>query len=249
MKIKLILMCIVAYLVFLVVKMPASFALQFLPESSGVKLSNVSGSIWQGRASSAFIRGETIDGLEWQIKPFNLFWGSLAADVKFGSRQGIAGEGGVSYGLSGASASDLNITMPASKAMKYITLPMPIKASGMLDLTLHSASQGTPFCSDLDGVLFWTDADVKGPMGQIALGDPKVKLGCDQGGLTGIIDQKSDHLNLNAKAFLADVAQYRVEGELTPGKSLDPKIAQGLPFIGEKTKTGSFLIKLNTIKG
>ena len=82
--IKPILLCVLLYLVFVVVLMPAKWAVQFIPKNAGVEPSGVSGTIWQGQAQQLMLRGEQIDKVQWQVKPLALLTGQLAADVKFG---------------------------------------------------------------------------------------------------------------------------------------------------------------------
>ncbi|MCE2573549.1 type II secretion system protein N [Motilimonas eburnea] len=245
--IKPIILCVLLYLVFLIILMPAKWAVQFLPKTSGVEPSGVTGTIWHGQAQQLMLRGEQIDKVQWQVKPLALLSGRLAADLKFGQGKGITGKGEIAYGLSGAQANDFNLTVPVQRVMKYLPLPMPVEAQGMLDLNIKSAAQGTPFCDNLDGYLFWTDASVALPMGEVILGDPRVKLECEKGGLAAIIDQQSDHLEISMKTWLPNDKHYRVEGEIKGGEKLAPAISQALDWIGPKQASGGYRISLSNI--
>ncbi|MDO6527363.1 type II secretion system protein N [Motilimonas sp. 1_MG-2023] len=246
-RLKPLLICLSLYGLFLVYLMPAKWAFQFIPGNLGIELSGVSGSVWQGKAEQVMVRGENIEKLQWQVKPWSLFTARLAADVKFGRGKGLAGKGELAYGFSGGEASDLTVTVPVQRVIKYLPLPMPIEAQGLLDLKIKSVSQGQPFCQQLDGFLFWTDASVTMPMGEVILGDPKVKLECENGGLAAILDQQSDHLTISMKSWLPNQQQYRVEGEIKGGKSLAPAISQALDWIGPQQENGSYRISLSNI--
>lgn len=248
-KLKPVLICIALYLVFLVCLMPAKWVTQFIPKNSGIELTGVSGTIWGGQAQQVMIRGEHVDKLQWQLKPWALFTARLAADVKFGQgNRGLLGHGELAYGFSGAELTDFNLSLPVARVIKYLPLPMPVEAQGLLDLSIKSAQQGQPFCQQLDGFLFWTDASVSTPMGAVILGDPKVKLECDEkGGLAAILDQESDHLTISMKSWLPNQQQYRVEGEIKGGPALAPAISQALDWIGPQQENGSYRISLSNI--
>ncbi len=245
-KVKLVLGCLSVYLLFLIVLLPANWVSQFLPEKQRLNLSAVSGTIWQGQVQQVTFRGESIENISWKLNPLQLFTGKLVVDLDFGKGLGISGKGELAYGISGLSAKNFFLSIPAGTLVKYLPIPVPVEANGMLDLTIKHATQGTPYCESLDGNLVWGNARASTPMGALVLNDVNLKLGCEKGELTGVVQQSSEQLNLSAKAWLLDGFKYRLEGDITPGQGLPPQIEQALTWLGPKTDSGAILLKFSS---
>ena len=120
----LVLLGIVAWLVFLVVQMPASYAIAHGAPPPGVVLEDVHGTLWHGDARATVRNGGAalaIDRLAWDFRPLRLFAGKLAYDVEARSPQ-LEARGRVEHGFSGLSAS--GVTARADAAIAPAVFPL-----------------------------------------------------------------------------------------------------------------------------
>ena len=73
---------VAAYLVFLLTAVPASLVVNQFADSLPVKISNVSGTLWNGRAGSVDTgRDLILKNLHWSFLPWRLLLASAAVDM------------------------------------------------------------------------------------------------------------------------------------------------------------------------
>lgn len=240
MKVKMSLAFIGIYLISLVLTVPASLVAGFIPAHSGFQIGHVSGSIWKGKLTQLdYQRQFKLQKLTWKVDWLALLTLKLKAHVKFNNaRKTMTGEGIVSYGFSGLVLSDVNIDVTTTALLPYLILPVPVTPSGKFSLAIEKATQGFPYCGEIDGYLVWHNAKVDTPMGNIDLATPSIDLSCAEGGLVAVLKQHSEQLTVNANILLKEGGRYQLEGHIMGSKKLDPSILQALSWLGPKNEKG-----------
>jgi len=244
MKLKISLGLLALYLFSLVLTAPAALLTQFIPANTGVKIGHVTGSVWNGELSQVNYRRQTkLQKLTWQFDWLALLKLQLKADLKFNNgRRVLNGVASVSYGFSGLVLSDINVDMSAAELQPYLKLPVPVTPSGKFTLVIENATQGAPYCDELDGYLVWHDATLEMPMATIDLASPTVDLSCAEGDLVASLTQDSEQLTTNADVVLSAGGNYELKGDIIGGETLDDNILQALSWIGPKKSSGETLL-------
>ena len=155
MKIKFILLCAFFYLSALIITLPASLIPHLVPENSGVEISNPSGTVWQGKATQiAYNKKYTLQQLSWHVDWSALTKLQFKLDIKFNNGGStLSGKGSLIYGLNGALLENVFIDLSASQLLTYVNLPLPIEVTGDISVVLKQASQGVPYCQQLDAYI------------------------------------------------------------------------------------------------
>ena len=235
---------IVFFLIIVIIKLPAGFALTFAPKINDLQIKNVSGTIWNGHASSIEWQNKVLEDINWKLNFFPLLTGNLEADLETGKNSTIQITGTAGIGGNGWFTENLEFSANAALIGEFYPLPADIK--GEIKGKNITASQGSPWCSDLTGTIELLNPEISSPMlGQpLKLDDTKAKLNCEKGNLVANITDKGEVLGLNVKASLGK-KNYLVEGELKPGNKFPSMFKQGLSFVAKPISAGKYKIDLN----
>ncbi|GGA88749.1 type II secretion system protein N [Neiella marina] len=244
----LIAFALVMYLVFVVATLPAQFGLWLMPAPNNLHVGKVSGSIWQGQIGVVHWQGKIIKDVHWDINVGQLLLGRIEADIVAGqdmtSDIAITGTAGMSF--SGWYADDIELAMPASVAAELSPLPLQVELEGMIDAQITVASQGSPWCSELEGVVTWRNPKVIAA----ALGNPfkldntRAQLSCVNGEVVAKVDDDKQVMGLEVSATLA-ATSYSVSGTINPGPQFPPGFEQGLMFVATPISNNSYQIELD----
>ncbi|MFT6985742.1 MAG: general secretion pathway protein N [Psychromonas sp.] len=249
MKIKLILLFVLFYLLSLLITLPASTVMRFIPQNSGIEVAAVSGSAWQGKAFQFTYQNKYhLQQLDWKVDWLALTNLQLKLDLKFNNgSNAMAGKGFLLLGFSGISVENVIVDLSASELLSYLHLPLPVPvdATGELSLVIKNGQQGLPYCQQLDGVIAWQNAKINSEMGNIDLGVVNIDLSCEKGQLVADLEQNSEQLSSTINILLKEKGAYQLQGLLKESNKLDPSIRQVLPYIGAKNKSGETVLNFN----
>jgi len=244
MKLKYILLAIFFYLISLLITLPAAVVSYFIPENSGLKVAVASGTLWQGKAQQLVINNKYhLKQVKWDVDWLALLGLQFKVDLQFtNGRDGVSGKGDVMVGFSGLSVEQLLIDISAPELLSYINLPVPIDAQGNISLVIKEASQGVPYCEQIEGSLIWDNAYIESTMGNIALQRVDVDLSCDNGQVSADIKQQSAQLDSQISVLLSEGGAYQLSGLIKDSDKLAPTIKQALPWIGSKNSNGATVL-------
>ncbi|MBD1391101.1 type II secretion system protein N [Neiella sp. HB171785] len=239
---------LVMYLIFVVATLPAQFGLWLLPPQNNLHVGRVSGSVWQGEIGVVHWQGKLIKDVQWDINIGQLLLGRLEADIIAGQdmTSDIAVTGTAGMSLSGWYAKDLEVMMPASVAAELSPMPLQVELEGMIDAQITAASQGTPWCTELDGLVTWRNPKVIAA----ALGNPfkldntRATLTCVDGEIVAKVDDDKQVIGLDVSATLA-AQSYSVSGTLNPGPQFPQGFEQGLMFVATPIGNNRYQIELD----
>lgn len=247
MKLKLILLCVLVYLSSLLITLPADKVVRFIPENTGIKMTAVSGSLWEGQAALLTYKNQfQLQQLEWEIDWFSLAKLQLKLDLKFHDAiREMSGKGFILFGFSGFSIEDLVVDISAPGLLSYARLPVPLKVSGDLSLVIKNVEQGMPYCRQLDGYIVWRNAKINSEMGDVDLDSAHIDLSCRNGQVVADLQQRSEQLTTTASFLLKEEGNYQLQGLLKAGDTLDPAIRDALSWIGSKNQSGETVLRFN----
>lgn len=247
MKIKLILLFVLFYLGSLITTVPASIITYFIPKNSGVEISTPTGTLWNGKTTQiTYDKQYTLQKVSWKVDWSALFALNLKLDLRFSnSAQAMSGNGSLRYGFNGPSVENLFIDLPASQILSYANLPVPVEVNGDVSLVVKKASQGAPYCEQLDAVIIWDNASINSQMGNIDLASANIDVNCDSGEIFAVSQQQSEQIETSFNGSLRKAGAYKLTGLIKGTEKLDPSINQSLSWIGRKDNSGATVINID----
>lgn len=230
-----------AYVFFVITVLPVNFVLDKFTLPSNVKVSGVSGTIWQADVKQVSVDDIVIENARIDVNPLSLITLNPEVSIEFGDAVSNAPEGSLTLsGLFGAiTAEDVAITVAADLIAQQLPMLVPVQAHDYVTLTMRNFIVGQPICEQAQGQLSWKKASVTALDEKVKLGELKADIGCEQGALTVTIDPKND-LGLTFTAYLRDPHQVTGSGYLTPGQEFPQQMRQILPFLGNQDSQGRY---------
>jgi general secretion pathway protein N len=211
---------LVLFLVFAIANIPATWGGYFLTRGTGVALSGVTGTLWDGRASLASLRTQvreySLGQLSWQLQPLSLF--TLAPCAKVTTRlpqQQFDGE--ICAAPSGAlQLRDADISVPSALVQTYLPIPIQGQFSSHID---QLQLRGNVLQS-LKGNLTWNGAKVNTGSNWLDIGSYAAELS-DNGsnGINARFFELAGPMDVNLAVELTAPSGGRISGELAAPKA------------------------------
>ncbi|WP_298440611.1 type II secretion system protein N [uncultured Ferrimonas sp.] len=225
---------------FLLINTPAAWIWQLLPNKpKQVQLSEISGSLWQGKIGYAKVAGRELEQLSWDLIPSALLGGNVALDLSIDGAV-VQGKGHVQYGLAGLQAQGLRLQAPLPWLVGKQRLPLRTRLAGGVTLNLRTLAQGLPWCEQLQGRLLLEQLDVNNQFGAYPLGNIAANLGCQQGQVVVQVDQAENRIGVNGELRLLANNQVQVNATIRETEGQPDSLRQALSFIGKPDASGAY---------
>ncbi|QDP00027.1 type II secretion system protein N [Thalassotalea sp. PS06] len=235
------------YLVFVIAMAPAKKLVALIELPQDVVLHGVDGTVWSGEAQSMSTSNYEIKDVDWSLSPLSLLTMSPSADVNFGRSPRIGPTGNLTIrndhpyvGLH-----DADIKIEAGRIVNLVTLPVDMTASGLVSVDLQTFITGKEICTEVAGDITWQQASVNAFDEEVALGDFKGKLSCENNSLAITLDPDND-LGLELSVYISQRGRIAAQGYLKPGpkfpESARPLLTMG--FLGKKDNQGRYRIRI-----
>lgn len=243
---RLIYVGVVAYLLFLLHALPASFLTRYiLPSinaSRNIHLQGVHGSIWRGEAADARVSNFDLGKLQWNVRSWGLLLGKLKLHLEFGD-DNMQGNAYVSIGLGGTvNADDVNMKLPAENLMPLL-YGYPLSIAGMMRGNLKQVTLERGRVLQAQGRIVWQNAMIRAPQ-NIDMGDYLITLEpVNLGSKVVVKDQGRGPVQAEITVFTKGSGEYRLNGWF---KARDPNqqaITEALRLIGRPDNSGRYWIK------
>ncbi len=202
--------------------LPARWAMPWLASRlPGVRLQEVSGLLWDGRAARVLTaRGENLGQVSWQLSRRAL-WGDTLFRVNLsGPRLGFTGQ---MAGRNGADALWTDVHLHADLALlpANITLPMG-RPRGAVELTASRIQLRGGWPLELDAQLLWQRAALLTPRhGEVSLGALQLAVQGSNGVVTGHVqDDGQGPLRLDGQLQLSPLARRFTAQASTRGANI-----------------------------
>lgn len=208
------------FLVFVISSIPAIWGAYLLTRGTGVALSGVTGTLWNGRASLASVRTATqeysLGQLSWSLSPLSLLTLSPCAQVTTKLPMQDF-EGRICSGSGGAlKVRDADISAPVT--LLQGNLPVPIQ--GQFFAHIDELELRENVLLKLKGKLTWNEARVNTGSNWLEIGNFAAEMS-DNGnnGISAKLFQLSGPVDVNLQIELAAPSGGKVTGELAAPKA------------------------------
>jgi len=233
---------LVALVVGVLALMPAKFALAQLGNRIGpLTVDAVSGTIWNGRAGSSVMNGESLGALGWKVDPISLLAMRVDADLRLDGSE-FQGKTFASFsGGGGLLLRDTLLTMDAQKLQPAVDIPA-LQLRGRVELTLEEADLVGMFPRKLKGAARWQDAAVAGEA-EAVLGTLSATFQtASDGAIIGVLQDEGGPLALDGQ-FRAALTGYEADAVLS-ARDGNPQVQKALGYIGEVQPDGSSVLQI-----
>jgi general secretion pathway protein N len=228
------------YLAFVIIAVPASFVVSYLKLPNNIVLNGVKGTIWRMTVDEVVHPKVTLDNIDASLNVLSFLSLDPSIDLEFGSdfSRGPRGKLSVAGLLANMTISDAAVVISADTIAQQLTLPVPLVASGDVNIFIETFIVGEPVCTNIQGKITWKKPSLSAFNETVQLGNLAAELSCKQGALAITIDDKND-LGLS---FVTYVRPKKVSGNghLTPAKNFPDNLKAVLPFLGKPNKQGSY---------
>jgi general secretion pathway protein N len=185
-----------------IVHLPATFVVQHMPAVKGLTLQGITGTLWQGSAKEVSFQLNRnaplhIGEVTWQLNLSQWLSGNAMLDVRFGrnGQLGLKGKGVVGYGLDGPFAENLVLSMPAEKIVPWIPSPLPVVASGQVEVSIQEYHYAAPYCATAVGDIVWNSAAASTAFGGLELGQVIAQFSCQDNQITASGSQQTEQVS------------------------------------------------------
>jgi general secretion pathway protein N len=233
------------YVVFLLIKLPASQVLSRLTLPTEVNLQGVRGTIWQGQALAATVNGLPLQNVVWSLDFFPLLMGRISADVQAGNMRNsdeISFSSAVDLSSSQIQLQNMQAYLPTNLMISLLPLPFPVKAEGRFKIQIAELDY-TDACQQLAGSGQWLNAKVAGVNGMIDLGNFNADMQCKTNNFVLTV-KEPNRFGLSAEAVVPADFKFSITGRVKPDADLPEEVHQAAQFFGNKDAQGYYSIKL-----
>ena len=227
------------YLLFLLLRLPAALVLEWLPAGSlppALQYRYVSGNIWSGTLHDVRIRRLALGDVHWRLTPWSLLTGRLGANLRL---EGDAGDAGGWFGLGfgGTLAADAVAGTLNLHAFDALTRPV------MLDGRLHLAGLSSAFKPGehwhLSGEADWQSARIGGVQ-DIDLGNVHLAAEPKGDGSTIRIRNQAGDLQVEGSLLLDKNGGWQLDTRIANRDANRKDIQQLLRFLGRPDASGRY---------
>jgi general secretion pathway protein N len=233
---------IIAYFVFLIATVPAAPVLGLFKDHIPVTVSNVSGTLWSGRASSVNTRNNlTLKNVEWSFLPSHLLLASAAISVNAEFNNNPL-HTRLSTGIGGnLSVDDLDMKLDAADVATLVSLPLG-ELSGIFQLHIDNAYIEPGLVPRVNGTLDWKQASVT--IAESAdLGTVSVLINeNDESPLSASISNKGGHLALKGTFTTSAQGDYSLQLSMKPNATASSNLSSSIAMFAKKQSNGEFIL-------
>lgn len=243
-----LLLGLLAYFAFLVVRLPASFAWSYIEpqlkrQSPGMEVAGIGGTLWRGEAAAVSYSGRPVGRLSWRVTPLSLLGGNLNLPLSLQLPEGYL-QGGleVPFGLASVNADDIKGQLPLGQLQTLFPYN-PVTVGGTLAIDISRARlDADGKVQALQGKVNWVGAEVIAPQ-RMALGDLQAQLEADeQGVVTAKLSDLGGPLSLDADFVLKPEGSYSLTGTVAAGDGAGSGLTQALGWLGKPDSRGRYRI-------
>ena len=216
---------------------PAEYAYRFIADRLGaVKLTGISGSIWNGHATRIQVFGQELGALDWHLQPAPLLNRELMANIDLSGGE-VTAAGLVDRTADGTiTVRDASFHFPATMAAPALDIPA-LQLLGSIEGKLLQAQLRSAWVDDASGSLRWNNAAVTGAA-QAQLGDLEATFSSAPNGvIAGVVHDLGGPLQVSG-TFKVAAGSFDAEATLV-ARDANPQVMEALRYIGQAQADGS----------
>ena len=227
-----------AYLFFAMIQLPAAQVHALLDKDGAlpVRLYQVSGTVWEGKAATMDVDTIRLEDVHWTLRPWTLLLGRLESRIDFAKGDGkistIAGRtfGGSLY------LREVSGELPLSDLESFIS-KNPIGLSGELDIALDDLAFRDGLIESLNGSLGMEGAGL-GPPISTTVGNFTMDLETNDEGIRGVLRDTGGPLQAEGLLLLEADGSYKFTVEVSLRDPSRSDLRNALRFIGTPSADG-----------
>lgn len=235
----------VFYLVFLVALFPAAQAHRLAAGSltralPALKLAQLEGTVWSGRAGVVAYRQTMLGQATWQASPFALLIGKASLTALLQNEHGYL-QSRVAAPLTGGSVnlSAVEGRLPVMELARFAPY-LPVVLEGVVSLDLPSfVVDSTSRIVAAEGKVIWHQAGMSSPQ-QLVLGDLQLSLHTEGEQVVGDISDGGGPLKVNGALQLSPDGGYRINGTVSAAPDAPATLVQSLGWLGKPDAQGHY---------
>ena len=244
---------IVAYLLFLLVTLPATIMTNHLLPSfvseKNLSLQSVDGTVWQGEAAGVRFGSQLFNQLEWDLSAWSLLLGEASVDVNMSNDESYL-SGQLAMGFGGTiGIDDFEFKSPAAIVVPELTklvMPFGFDVSGKMRGSIQEAEIKQGEVLRIKGRLVWESAVVVTPQ-HMELGTFVMTCEPNNNGTHFTIkDTNNSPLQMNLKIQFEGNGNYQISGWLKARDRNNQVLTSNLGFIARADSEGKHNIKLKS---
>ncbi|MDW6002643.1 type II secretion system protein N [Vibrio mangrovi] len=235
------------FVVSVLVHLPASMALKFIPQPRELSLSGVGGTLWQGEVQSARWMNHDLGSLAWKLRPLAIFTGNISANVALGKRHesALRGTGEVGIGFTGIYVRNLSLSAPARVVAENMNLPVPVNAEGAFKVVIQNYRYRSPFCAQAQGEITWTNAQISMLAQSVPLEKVSARLACEDSQISLKGQQLSDMVQSEYSVTLTPKEDYQLQGWVKPSAHFPRLFSQWIQTHASTDAEGRYSFQSN----
>lgn len=231
---------ILAYLVFLIMTIPASQGIHWLQElfpQGEIKIGQPEGTIWSGSTYQITAHQTQFHNVSWKVHPLALLTGKIKLSISINDQSNKANAiiGFNTQGL--VYIENLNGDLQANllSGLPYVRNTPP---TGSLTLAIESINfSDTYLPTEAEGEIIWNNAGISSPF-SISIGTLLITLESKEKEIQAHIRDKKAQLIIDTTIVLWNDGNYKIVGKLTPKPDTDQNLLSTLSFLGKKDSQG-----------
>lgn len=239
------------YLIGMIVFAPARVLLWFIPEQSGITLSAVSGTLWNGQASVNTPANPQVtvnfNNVQWQVRPLSLLTGKAQVDFSIPANNVVSGTGTATLGFAGSVHLQGNFSGNMQEAIQTYQLPVPVTIDGRWALTLTNYRLADlasgKWCNELQATASSRGTAVRFNNRWSDLGEFETTLSCSPQNEIIASMQDDNRLGLSFTTTVGgsqQAPQVRIQGALKPSLQTPREVSEMLVFLGRPDNSGAY---------
>lgn len=239
---------VLVYVIVLILNFPAERAYAYWKNSASTSrdfsLAGIGGSVWSGSADVGIIQGQSVEDIEWSLRPWSLLLGRVGLSWSFklsnpGEDRGY-GQGITSMGLDGSMNFPRMETRVPAVMIAEMAGMAALKPSGTVSLNLKDVEWDGLNLVSATGRVVWNSAGVS-MIKPVSFGDLSMDLETEDNSIKGVISDSGGPLSIEGLLTLGSDGTYQVNGSLSARNDVD--IQNALRALGRAGPDGR--VKVN----
>lgn len=240
-RVKLTLLGIIAYGLFLLATLPASLVAAALPDDLPVRLSGVDGSLWHGRARQLSVGRQALGELAWTLRPWTLLRGRIGGELQLRGPW-VEGLAELHIGVDGRlHLREGRFRAPAELVRRLQPLPAELEGQLFLQVEELMLERGAAL-PRVKAKLVWAQAGLSAPY-PMALGEYSLDLESREAGIEGRISERGGPLRASGNLLLREDGRYQLTLRLAPHRNTPLELRDGLKLLGRPDARGAVTIR------
>ena len=235
---------VVAYFAFLLLTVPAAPVIGLFKDRLPVTITNISGTLWSGKASIVITNKLILNNAQWSFLPSRLLLAKVALDVDADLNNNPL-RTRISAGMNGnLTIDDLATKLNAVDIASILVLPLG-ELSGEFLLKIKQATFQPGSVPIVDGTVSWNGAAVT--IAETAsLGNVSILVNESDGSpLTAYITNKGGQLALSGNLTTDETGLYTLRLSMKPNATASDNLVNSLGMFAKKQRNGEFLLVNN----